>query len=245
MLIRFHIWEQGPFKSESCRVENHKLTNFSIETHECIYRKGRACKIDLSRGVFSIQWPKLLLPPVRSKLVEWDASRNGNRSPWETQNQWFTRTDSQSPEECVWVCVCVCVYTHRCICWTIKVDTFRQVHSWAVPGDVISGATSQVNSTFIECSAWGSGVWSIQEKFKPMFLLCGCSYQHLLSRAMWSHPHSTQCSHFTCPFGETRFSPLITRLLSPRWENLPTVRKHTGKNKQMHDLTTRTDLLFL
>ena len=54
-----------------------------------------------------------------------------------------SRTDTQNPEQCV----CVCVYMNMCTFWTLKIEvhTLRQFHSRVVPGDVVSGATSQFN----------------------------------------------------------------------------------------------------
>ena len=104
-------------KHEIFRAENHRLMIFLIETYECIYWGGRACKSCLSKEMFSIPWTKLLLLLVRSKLVEWDAEENRNRSPCNTQNHWIQDRYKESRAVCVCVCLCVCVCV--CVCtWT-------------------------------------------------------------------------------------------------------------------------------
>jgi len=157
-------------KHEIFRDENHRLMIFSIETYECIYWGERAFKSYLSREMFSIPWTKLLSLLVRSKLVEWDVGKNRNRSPCNTQNHWIQDRYTESRA------VCVCVYTNMCTFWTLKIEvhTLRQFHSRVVPGDVVSGATSQFNVYWGFCVMFRSMVHTLKV-YTRCFYLCGHS----------------------------------------------------------------------
>ena len=185
MLIRFHIWEQGRFK-EIFTAENHKLMIFSIETYECIYWGGRACKSCLSREMFSIPWTKLLSLLVRSKLVEWDVGKNRNRSPCNTQNHWIQDRYTESRA----VCVCVCVQEHV---YFLDFKN-RSAHPQAVSfpsGPRRCGFRSNKSIQCllrVLCDVLERGANT--KSLHSMFLFLWAQLPPLLlSRAMWSHTH--------------------------------------------------------
>ena len=198
-------------KYEIFRAKNHRLSIFSVETYECVYWGGRICKSCLSREVLSIPRTKLLLLLLRSKLVEWDAGINRNRSPCNTQNHWIQDRYTESRA------VCVCVHEHV---YFLDFKN-RSAHPQAVSflsGPRRCGFRSnksiqcllRVLCDVLECGA---------DTGNLMFLFMWAQLPPLLlSRAMWSHTH-WQVPISSAYLEKQGFSPLITKVLSDSGRN--------------------------